>query len=68
MQENIILIVCGVFGVFFQSLLKIRSLLKDAQVANVDFRWKRDYVIKDAPSILMPNTLPCLILKGYHLC
>lgn len=53
MQENIILILCGILGVVFQSMLKIRSLLKDAQVANVNFSWKKDYVWKDAPSIIL---------------
>lgn len=53
MSENIIVIVCGIFGVLFQSLLKIRSLLKDAQVGNIDFNWKKDYVYKDAPSIAL---------------
>lgn len=53
MQENIIVIMCGVFGVAFQCLLKIRSLLKDAQVANVNWDWKKDYLKKDAPSIIL---------------
>lgn len=53
MQENIIVIVCGVMGVVFQSMLKIRSLLKDAQVANINWDWKKDYVKKDAPSIIL---------------
>jgi hypothetical protein len=53
MQENLIVIACGVMGVLFQSLLKLRSLLKDAQVANVNFNWKKDYVYKDGPSIIM---------------
>lgn len=53
MNENIVVIVCGVFGVLFQCLLKIRSLLKDAQVANMDWKWKRDYAYKDAPSIIL---------------
>lgn len=51
MKENLIVILCGVFGVLFQCLLKVRSLLKDAQVANMNFDWKKDYVIKDFPSI-----------------
>lgn len=53
MQDNIILIVCGVLGVLFQCLLRLRSLLKDAQVANVNFSWKKDYVTKDFPSIAL---------------
>lgn len=53
MKENMIVILCGVFGVLFQCLLKVRSLLKDAQVANVDFHWKKDYVVKDFPSIAL---------------
>jgi len=53
MQENIIVILCGVFGVLFQSLLKVRGLLKDAQVANINFSWKKDYVYKDFPSIAL---------------
>lgn len=53
MQENIIVIVCGIMGVVFQSMLKIRGLLKDAQVANVNWDWKKDYLKKDAPSIIL---------------
>lgn len=53
MKENLIVILCGVFGVLFQCLLKVRSLLKDAQVANMNFSWKKDYAIKDAPSIAL---------------
>lgn len=53
MKENIIVIICGVMGVLFQSMLKLRGLLKDAQAANVNFDWKKDYVRKDAPSIIM---------------
>jgi hypothetical protein len=53
MQENLIVILCGVFGVLFQCLLKLRGLLKDAQVANHHFEWKKDYVYRDFPSILL---------------
>lgn len=53
MQENLIVILCGVAGVFFQSMLKIRSLLKDAQVANINWSWKKDYLYKDYPSIIL---------------
>lgn len=53
MQDNIIVIVCGISGVVFSCLLTLKGLLKDAQAANVEFRWKRDYVKKDSPSILM---------------
>lgn len=53
MQENIIVIVCGVLGVFFQSMLKLRSLLKDAQVANLNFNAWNDYWKKDAVSIIL---------------
>lgn len=53
MQENLILISCGLLGVVFQSMLKVRGLLKDAQVANITWSWKKDYLIKDAPSIIL---------------
>lgn len=56
MQENLIVILCGIAGVFFQSLLKIRSLLKDAQVANINWSWKKDYLYKDYPSIILAVT------------
>lgn len=56
MQNNLIVILCGVAGVFFQSLLKIRSLLKDAQVANINWSWKKDYLYKDYPSIILALT------------
>lgn len=53
MQANIIVIICGILGVLFSCLLTLKGLLKDAQVANVDFNWKKDYVKKDSPSILL---------------
>lgn len=53
MQENLIVIACGILGVVFQSMLKVRSLLKDAQVANINWSWKKDYVYKDFPSIAL---------------
>lgn len=53
MQENLIVIVCGVFGVLFQCLLKLRGLLKDAQVANVNFNALNDYWKRDAVSIIL---------------
>ncbi len=53
MNEQIILILCGIAGVLFHSAAKLQGLLKDARVANVNFDWKKDYVIKDAPSIVM---------------
>lgn len=53
MQENIIVIACGIFGVLFQCLLKLRSLLKDAQVANVNFNAWKDYWKRDAVSIIL---------------
>jgi hypothetical protein len=53
MNEHFILILCGVAGVLFHSCAKLQGLLKDARVANVDFSWKKDYVIKDALSIIL---------------
>lgn len=44
-------ILCGIAGVIFHCLLKVKSLLTDAQKANIDFNWYKDYVYKDFPSI-----------------
>lgn len=53
MNEQFVLILCGTAGVLFHSVLKMKSLLEDARVGNVNFSWKKDYVIKDAPSIIL---------------
>lgn len=53
MQENLILIICGVSGVLFQCLLKLNGLLNDARVANINFSWKKDYVQRDLVAIVM---------------
>lgn len=53
MQENLIVIICGISGVLFQCLLKLRSLLKDAQAANVNFNAWKDYWKHDAVSIIL---------------
>jgi hypothetical protein len=53
MNEQFILILCGLAGVLFHSFAKLQGLLKDARAGNVDFNWKKDYVIKDAPSIAL---------------
>lgn len=51
--ENFILILCGICGVVFHSLLKLNNLKKDATVGNISFNWKKDYVKKDSVAILM---------------
>lgn len=51
MKEDIIVIACGIFGVMFQCLLKLRGLLKDAVAANVNFNAWKDYWKRDAVSI-----------------
>jgi hypothetical protein len=53
MSNDLLLILCGIAGVVFHSLLKLKGLLEDARVANMNFDWKKDYVIKDAVSIIM---------------
>jgi hypothetical protein len=53
MWQDILDILCGVLGVIAQSLILLRGLLRDAQIANIDFNWKKDYVRKDSPSILL---------------
>lgn len=51
--SELILDCCGVAGVLFHCLLKLNSLLQDARVANIDFRWKRDYLQRDAVPIMI---------------
>lgn len=51
--ENFILILCGICGVIFHSLLKLNSLKKDALVGNIQFNWWKDYVKKDSVAITM---------------
>lgn len=53
MKEDFVVIVCGICGVLFQCMMHLHGLLKDAQVANLNFSWKKDYVVKDSPSIIM---------------
>lgn len=52
-NENFWLILCGIAGVLFHSLLKLNNLRKDATVANLAFNWKKDYLKKDSVSIIM---------------
>lgn len=52
MLQDFISILCGILGVVAQCLILLRGLLRDAQIANMDFNWKKDYVKRDAPSIL----------------
>lgn len=51
--DQFYLIVSGLAGVLFHSLLKLNSLLTDARKANMNFNWYRDYVYRDFPSIAM---------------
>lgn len=51
--DQFYLIISGLAGVLFHSLLKLNSLLTDARKANMTFRWYRDYVYRDFPSIAM---------------
>lgn len=51
--DQFYLILCGLAGVLFHCTLKLKSLLTDAQKANMNFNWYRDYVYKDFPSILL---------------
>lgn len=46
-KEELILIACGLLGVLFHSVAKCNSLLKDAQVSNINFNWRKDYLYKD---------------------
>lgn len=52
-KEELILIACGLLGVLFHSVAKCNSLLKDAQVANINFNWRKDYLGKDYLGILL---------------
>lgn len=63
-NENIWLIVCGIAGVLFHSLLKLNNLKKDAGVANVAFNWKKDYLQKDSVAI----TMAFLSVGIWYLC
>jgi hypothetical protein len=52
-SENFVLIICGISGVIFHSLLKLNGLKKDATVGNIEFNWRKDYVKKDSVAIVM---------------
>lgn len=51
--DQFYLILSGLAGVLFHSLLKLNSLLTDARKANMNFNWYKDYVYRDFPSIAM---------------
>lgn len=51
--DELVYILCGIAGVLFHCILKVKSLLTDAQKANMNFNWYRDYVYKDFPSIAL---------------
>lgn len=53
MNENTILVLCGLAGVLFHCLLKLQGLLTDARVANINFNAWRDYWVRDAIAIFM---------------
>ncbi len=63
MNQALILDLCGIAGVLFHCLLKLNSLLTDARVANIDFRWRKDYLQKD----IVPIMLSFLSVVIWHL-
>lgn len=52
-NDQLYYILCGAAGVLFHCFLKLKSLLTDAQKANINFNWYKDYVYKDFPSIVL---------------
>lgn len=51
-------LLAGVCGFIFHSLIKLKSLSNDANVANVPFNWFNDYVKKDSFGILLSFMSP----------
>lgn len=52
-NDILVCVLLGIAGVLFHSIIKLRGLLEDARVANVNFQPVRDYWLRDAPSILL---------------
>jgi hypothetical protein len=53
MNNDFILIICGLSGVLFHCVLKCKSLLDYAQAGNVEFHWQKDYLRKDYLAIIL---------------
>lgn len=51
--DQFYLLLSGFLGVLFHCFLKLNSLLKLAQKANLPFNWYRDYVYRDFPTIIL---------------
>jgi hypothetical protein len=51
--DQFYLLISGFLGVLFHCFLKLNSLLKLAQKANIRFNWYRDYVYRDFPTIAL---------------
>lgn len=62
-NQELILDLCGLAGVIFHCLLKLNSLLNDARVANINFRWRKDYLQRD----IVPIMLSMLSVLIWHL-
>lgn len=56
------LLLCGIAGFLFHSLIKLKSLQDDAIAANLPFNWKRDYLVKDIFGILSAFVAPFIWL------
>lgn len=59
-MESLLLISLGLTSVLFQCLAKLKGLLDDARVANVNFNARNDYWKRDAVVIIMA-IIPVLI-------
>ena len=52
MNQQLIFLLTGIAGFIFHSLIKMKSLQKDSQVANMSFNPVKDYLLKDIYGIL----------------
>lgn len=58
MDNNWILLGIGWLGFVAHSLQKLDSLQKDAHVANIEFDWVKDYVVRDKFGIMLSFLCP----------
>lgn len=56
---------CAFAGFLFQSAAKLSGLQKDANVANINFDWRRDYLQRDSFSIILSALSPLIWLLVY---
>lgn len=52
MNNELILVLIGAITVTLHTIWKCNRLLKKAQVANIDFSWKKDFLYKDYLGII----------------